>query len=560
MSRSQIFLMMQSLLVLALWPGFALAASPPLLQDGPVAWYAADDTPIPLPAFEEPGLVPYAYQSFVSRPFSRFFHPGRFVRWVGQGDRGRPAGSVNALDEVVNSTWFTNRHGLRPMTDEELVTGPGLPEGPDRSQPWTIIGAKTSGVTPGFRIRDGKGDVWLLKFDPAEQPGMGIRSGVVTNLIFHAIGYHVPVDRLVTFDRRDLVVAEGVTMKLQRNLRATVTEANLDSLLQATHSVFNGRYQALASRYLDGTPLGPFDVQDTRLDDPNDLIPHQDRRELRGLRVFAAWVNHFDTKMHNSLDMYVGPEGQGHVKHYLIDFASTLGACGDEPVKRFGYEFGVDVFPFLGRMLALGLHEDAWVSVNRPPGLPEVGLFVAEPFAPEKWKPDMPHTAMAHLTRYDGYWAAKIVSAFTDDQLRLLVEQGGYTDSRSVDYLTATLAARRDKIARHWFDLVPPLDFFLPGERGVRFTDLARERGYAGPEPARYRYRIGAVDAERHCREWFPWTETDTTWVPFSDVPALSESHPFRAVECQVFREGQWSSSTTVYLGSRAGRVIALDR
>jgi len=94
------------------------------------------------------------------------------------------------------------------MDVAEVATGPGQAEGPDRSSAWTIIGAKTAGVTPGFRIRDGRGDVWLLKFDPPHHPGMTIRSGVVTNLIFHALGYNVPIDRLVVFDLEDLQVDE----------------------------------------------------------------------------------------------------------------------------------------------------------------------------------------------------------------------------------------------------------------------------------------------------------------------------------------------------------------
>lgn len=532
-----------------------------LLTEEGVIWYAGDDAPIPVPAFEEPGLVPYAFNSFVSRPFSRFFHPGRFARWVGPGDRARAAGSVNALDEVVNSTWFTNRQGIYEMSDEELVTGPGFPDGPDRSSPWTIIGAKTSGVTPGFRIKDGRGDVWLLKFDPPHRPGMTIRSGVVTSLLFHAIGYNVPVDRLVEFDRSQLTVAEGVTMKMQRTITVELTEANLDSVLVATKSIFNGRFQALASRYLDGIPLGPFDDQGIRQDDPNDTLDHQDRRELRALRVFAAWVNHFDTKMHNSLDMYVGPEGQGHVKHHLIDFASTLGAFGDTPVKRFGYEFGFDVIPIFGRLLALGLHEDAWVRLARPAGLPEVGLFVSEPFEPGKWKPDLPHSAMANLTREDGYWAAKIVSSFTEDQLRLLVRQGGYTDPRSVEYLTRTLAERRDKIAEHWFGLVPPLDYFQRGENALHFRDLGRERGYFKNEgPALYRYRVAAANARRETRELFDWQETSAPKVPLEMAPALSEDYPFQVVEVQMMQNGKWSASTKVYLGLKSGQAVAVDR
>ena len=305
---------------------------------GTARWSGTPPTanPSEVPEYQEPGLVPYAVDSFVGRPFSRFWHPGRFFRWLGTGDRVQRAANMNPLDEVVNSTWFTNRIGCQDPGatrnwSEGRRTVADWRRDRTAAQPWTIIGAKTAGVTPGFRIKDARGDVWLLKFDPPNHPGMTIRSGVVANLLFHAIGFNTPVDRLVVFDRDELVVGEGAKMQMGRAGSVPMTEANLDSVLAATESIFDGSFHALASRYLDGIPLGPFDDQDRRPDDPNDTIRHQDRRELRALKVFAAWVNHFDTKMHNSLDMYVGEPGQGYVRHYLIDFASTLGAFGDQP-------------------------------------------------------------------------------------------------------------------------------------------------------------------------------------------------------------------------------------
>jgi len=558
------FLLGLALLQTGLLPVTAMAADSAPLKDEPVIWYAVDRSPIAVPAENEMGLIPYAMNSFVGRPFSRFWNPGRFVRWVGGGDRARLASNINALGEVVNSSWFQNRIGLAPMSDEELTRGSGfcsdLYKGPDRSKPWLIIGAKTSGVTPGFRIKDGRGDVWLLKFDPPTHPGMTIRAGAVSNLIFHAAGYNVPVDRLVSFQSDDLVIAEGATMKAGRHGKIPLTKANLDSVLVSTGSYFNGEYQALASRFLKGKPLGPFDDKGVRKDDPNDSIKHQDRRELRGYRVLAAWLNHFDTKAQNSLDVYVGEPGQGYVKHYLIDFASTLGAYGDEPVQRFGYEFGLDVFPMLGRVLALGLHEDPWVYVQRPDGLSEVGLFEAEYFDPAKWKPDLPNSMMANLNREDGYWAAKIVSAFSDRQLRLLVQQGHYQNSKAEDFLVETLAKRRDKIVRHWFSLVTPLDYFVNGDGGVYFQDLGARWLQDHEGDSRYRYRLRDVDPNRNGSKPSPWKETTLTFIPLTKAPGGSHNHPFLAMEVQINRGSGWSSSVIVYRAYASGRIVALNR
>jgi len=43
----------------------------------------------------------------------------------------------------------------------------------------------------------------------------------------------------------------------------------------------------------------------TRPDDPNDIYPHERRRELRGPRVFAAWLNHDDARSITSIDTHV---------------------------------------------------------------------------------------------------------------------------------------------------------------------------------------------------------------------------------------------------------------
>src|SRR5205809_7345934 len=60
------------------------------------------------------------------------------------------AKNVNTVDEVPNSSWYTNRLGYRqPLTPEEIAVGPDTTTGP-RSGQWTVVSSKTDGISPGF--------------------------------------------------------------------------------------------------------------------------------------------------------------------------------------------------------------------------------------------------------------------------------------------------------------------------------------------------------------------------------------------------------------------------
>src|SRR6476660_4669135 len=85
--------------------------------------------------------------------------------FLGVGERlDRRAANVNTLDEVPDSTWFTNRIGRKGMTAAELAKGPDSGSGPAAGS-WTIVGAKTEGVQPGLTVRDTAGQIYFVKFD-----------------------------------------------------------------------------------------------------------------------------------------------------------------------------------------------------------------------------------------------------------------------------------------------------------------------------------------------------------------------------------------------------------
>ncbi len=105
--------------------------------------------------------------------------------------------NVNTLGEVPDSSWFTNRMSRRVLSVDETVRGPNQSDGPDQSATWVIVGAKTEGATPGLQIRDARGDVYFIKFDPLHWPQMATSAEIVGTKFFYAFGYHVPENYLV---------------------------------------------------------------------------------------------------------------------------------------------------------------------------------------------------------------------------------------------------------------------------------------------------------------------------------------------------------------------------
>ena len=93
----------------------------------------------------------------------------------------------------------------------------------------------------------------------------------------------------------------------------------------------------------------------TRPDDPNDVVPHEHRRELRGLQVFGAWTNLVDMKALNTMDTLITENGRARVRHYLLDVGSTFGMGANGPHEwTEGYEYLFEGDKLLKRLVTLG--------------------------------------------------------------------------------------------------------------------------------------------------------------------------------------------------------------
>jgi hypothetical protein len=276
------------------------------------------------------------------------------------------------------------------------------------------------------------------------------------------------------------------TIKDANGRKRPLVMADVERLLSRAAKRDDGSYRVVASRALDGIPLGPFLYSGTRSDDPNDVVPHQHRRSLRGLRVFAAWLNHVDAKAINALDTLLTEGGRRVIRHHLLDFASTLGSAGTGPRDYHeGHEYLYEGRATLKAALSGGLLVPGWrrIEYDAPRA---VGRFDTASFDPRTWKPRTPNAAFLHAGPDDLFWAARKLAALDWRLIAAAVRSAEYSDGKAEAYLVETLIGRRRRILAAYLTTITPIvdPVLSPGGR-LRFSNVAVDMDVA-PRPDRY--------------------------------------------------------------------------
>jgi hypothetical protein len=396
--------------------------------------------------------------------------------------------NVNTLGEVPDSSWFTNRIGVRDMPLAELVRGPNKFDPADAPdwQTWVVTAGKgPGGFHPGFRAeRTGDpGQVYQLEVDPHGYPRLATGAEIVGTLIYHALGYHVQDVYPVKVHPRNISVAPTATIR-DASGRRRFTQHDLDNILRHAARDSDGRVYFSATRYEEGDDIGHFRYYGVRTDDPNDLYPHEHRRELRANRVFAAWLAHDDSRAVNTRNLKVTEGGRVFARHYMHDFGAVLGSATRFPEPPTNnYQYFLETRASLIALASFGLYTQPALRVPFPDGVPaSAGWFESAAFDPQEWKPNYPNAAFANLQPEDAFWGARLVSRFADEAIRAVVAGGGYDDPEAVNYIARTLIERRDKIARVWLNGVNPIaDAVLTPDGVLTFTNAAVAARVAGP-------------------------------------------------------------------------------
>jgi hypothetical protein len=471
------------------------------------------------------------------------------------------AQNVNTIDEVPDSSWFTNRIYANPLTIEELRRGPNTLPGPAPGR-WTVIKPKTSGVAPGFTVRDENGEVWFLSFDPEDYPNAPTGAIAVATRIFWALGYNQVESYLTRVHPQNLVVAPDAEIKTRGGIRR-MTMDDVEEVLGRAAEGEDGSHRVMAGRAVPGKILGPFRYHGTRPDDPNDVVPHEHRRELRALKVFGAWTNLVDLKANNTLDTLVPVDGRGVVRHYLQDVGSGFGTGALGPHQwDEGHEYLFEADALLKRLFSFGFYIRPWQTVNYP-DLPEAGRFEAEAFDPDEWRPRVPTGAFLRARDDDNFWAALRVMAFTDEMIRAVAREARLGDEAAEEWIADVLIQRRDKIGQTYLPRINPLvRFSLDGSGALRFENAATEAGFAAPPARGYRavwYRFDNDTGASH-----PIGETTATDGRTLKAPALPADAAFLKIEVSALDppHASWTLPVEVYFRRTASgwKLVGLER
>ena len=193
----------------------------------------------------------------------------------------------------------------------------------------------------GGRVRAGLHDarrrratLWFVSFDAKGFPEAATGAILVANKIFWTLGYwQVENHPDLACGRDQLVIGRTATVtSAVRQATGRCGSSDLEDVLRRVapqprrHLPRRRRARgARARRSADSatTARGPTI--------PNDIVPHEHRRELRALKVFGAWTNLVDMKAGNTLDTLITENGRSVVRHYLQDVGSTFGTGANAP-------------------------------------------------------------------------------------------------------------------------------------------------------------------------------------------------------------------------------------
>jgi hypothetical protein len=489
---------------------------------------------------------------------------------------GGESTNVNSFDEVPDSSWFTNRIGVRTVSLDELRRNACAEENlldPDHTPDggWVIDKGKTSGATPGFRINvAGKGK-YLIKVEALGLPERQVAATVIGEAVYYGAGYYASCEQALYVRPSIFKLNPGLRYK-EGNFGDEVAfdQRKLEDLFAHSYKQ-NGLLRISASAWIPGYGIGQWRYEGTREDDPNDVIPHQNRRDLRGARLLAAWIGDWDSRAGNSLDTWFADAADGapdsspgHVIHYQIGTSAALGSVWDwdELSRHLGYSYLLDWGQMGHDFVTLGSKTRVWQTVEKVPGHERFGYYNVADFVPDEWKNEYPNAAFSRMTERDGAWMARILARFTPEMVHTLVDMGRLSDPADSEYLESVLEGRLLKILQRYLTRLSPItEVHVEDAERLCGTDLAEWRALRDPSSFRYTARL--VGGHWLTVERRPGAQVCTSLPHVATDTSLPDDARQRYVRVRI-EDGVAKGPLVAglyYLGpSRGYRLVGLER
>jgi hypothetical protein len=331
-----------------------------------------------------------------------------------------------------------------------------------------------------------------------------------------------------------------------------MNQGDIEWLLSRADRDPDGSYRVILSKATPGRPVGRIRFHGTRADDPNDVIPHEHRRELRGYFVFAAWLNHVDAKGINSLSTLITENGRSFIRNYLLDFGSALGSAAVGPREGWeGYEALVEQPGEIGkRVLSFGFKVPVWRTQDYFES-PAIGRLPRDhsKWDPETWWPHITNAAFRHMRPDDTFWAATKLAAISEDMIRAAVAEGKFGDAEAEEFLARAIIDRRLRILQTFLPKVnPTVDPELDAKGRLTFRNAASDAAVADRAPG-YRALWYTFDNLNNTATLVATTEETQSPMP---MPAMPPSEYIQVDIAAIGGPEPWNRPVSAYFRRNA--------